>query len=91
MRNECNEKRKVSDARRENNKSMKRESAGIPIYQVDAFAEKPFEGNPAAVCLLNEARSAGWMQSVAVEMNLSETAFVRQLEKDYEILVHTNH
>lgn len=57
----------------------------IPIYHVDAFAEKPFEGNPAAVCLLREERPADWMQSVAAEMNLSDTAFVRQLDKGYEL------
>ena len=56
-----------------------------PIYHVDAFAEKPFEGNPAAVCLLNEERPADWMQSVAAEMNLSETAFVRRLAEGYEL------
>lgn len=48
----------------------------IPLYQVDAFTDSPFRGNPAAVCLLDEATDAGWMQSVAAEMNLSETAFV---------------
>jgi PhzF family phenazine biosynthesis protein len=49
---------------------------GIPIFQVDAFASKPFEGNPAGVCLLPEQRDERWMQSVALEMNLSETAFL---------------
>lgn len=49
---------------------------GIPMFQVDAFTDKPFAGNPAAVCLLPEAREAEWMQSVAAEMNLSETAFL---------------
>ena len=44
--------------------------------QVDAFSEKPFSGNPAAVCLLTEARHDEWMQQVAAEMSLSETAFV---------------
>ncbi len=48
----------------------------IPIYQVDAFTDKPFSGNPAAVVLLDQPHDAGWMQSVAREMNLSETAFV---------------
>lgn len=47
-----------------------------PLWIVDAFAEKPFTGNPAAVCLLDAARDAAWMQHVAAEMNLSETAFV---------------
>ncbi len=48
----------------------------IPVFQVDAFASEPFKGNPAAVCLLDEPRSAEWMQNVAMEMNLSETAFI---------------
>jgi PhzF family phenazine biosynthesis protein len=47
------------------------------LYQVDAFTAAPFAGNPAAVCLLSEARDADWMQDVAAEMNLSETAFLR--------------
>ena len=49
---------------------------GLPIYQVDAFADAPFTGNPAAVCLLPGPADAGWMQRVAAEMNLSETAFL---------------
>jgi PhzF family phenazine biosynthesis protein len=48
----------------------------IPVFQVDAFASEPFKGNPAAVCLLDEPRPAEWMQNVAMEMNLSETAFI---------------
>lgn len=47
-----------------------------PLWIVDAFAEKPFTGNPAAVCLLDAPREAAWLQHVAAEMNLSETAFV---------------
>jgi PhzF family phenazine biosynthesis protein len=47
-----------------------------PLFQVDAFSERSFGGNPAAVCLLDGARDERWMQSVAAEMNLSETAFV---------------
>jgi PhzF family phenazine biosynthesis protein len=50
--------------------------SGIDILQVDAFTDKPFQGNPAAVCFLKEARDATWMQYVAREMNLSETAFL---------------
>src|SRR5689334_23001182 len=57
----------------------------IRIYQVDAFAERPFEDNPAAVCLLSEERPAGWMQSVAAEMNLAETAFIRRVEDRFEL------
>lgn len=55
------------------------------IFQVDAFADRPFAGNPAAVCLIDEERSAEWMQAVAAEMNLSETAFVRSLDDGFEL------
>lgn len=48
----------------------------IPIWQVDAFADDPFTGNPAAVCILDSFPSEEWMQNLASEMNLSETAFV---------------
>jgi PhzF family phenazine biosynthesis protein len=48
----------------------------VPFFQVDAFAQRPFGGNPAAVCLLEAQAPDEWMQSVAGEMNLSETAFV---------------
>jgi PhzF family phenazine biosynthesis protein len=47
-----------------------------PIVHVDAFTDSPFGGNPAAVCILPAVRDAGWMQHVAREMNLSETAFL---------------
>ena len=50
----------------------------MKLYHVDAFTDKPFHGNPAAVCVLSRARSDDWMQKVAMEMNLSETAFVLQ-------------
>ena len=56
-----------------------------PIYQVDAFAIKPFKGNPAAVVLLEESRNEQWMQEVAQEFNLSETAFLRPKGPDYEL------
>ena len=46
------------------------------IFQVDAFTDKPFAGNPAAVCVLTEAADEAWMQHLANEMNLSETAFL---------------
>jgi PhzF family phenazine biosynthesis protein len=48
------------------------------IVHVDAFSDKAFGGNPAAVCLLSEARQDRWMQDVAQEMNLSETAFLHK-------------
>src|SRR5262245_24817100 len=49
---------------------------GLPLYHVDAFTGRPFAGNPAAVCLLPGPREDDWLQHVAAEMNLSETAFV---------------
>ncbi|QHW34259.1 PhzF family phenazine biosynthesis protein [Paenibacillus rhizovicinus] len=50
----------------------------ITIHMIDAFTKEPFRGNPAAVCLLEEERGAEWMQRVAAEMNLPETAFLRR-------------
>ena len=55
----------------------------LKIYQVDAFTDQPFRGNPAAVCILPDKAKTfdeGWMASVAAEMNLSETAFLYQVE-----------
>lgn len=49
----------------------------IPLYQVDAFTDKVFSGNPAAVCLLDSPLPPETMQAVAAENNLSETAFVQ--------------
>jgi PhzF family phenazine biosynthesis protein len=49
---------------------------GLGIVQVDAFTDTPFRGNPAAVCVLPAPRDERWMQEVAREMNLSETAFL---------------
>lgn len=48
----------------------------VPLYQIDAFTDRPFSGNPAAVCLLSGPADEAWMQQVAAEMNLSETAFL---------------
>ena len=49
------------------------------IFQIDAFTDAAFKGNPAAVCLLGDREpDAAWMQNVAAEMNLSETAFVQR-------------
>ena len=47
----------------------------IPVYQIDAFTDKPFSGNPAAVCPLAEWIPESAMQAIASEMNLSETEF----------------
>jgi PhzF family phenazine biosynthesis protein len=63
----------------------------IPLLQIDAFASQAFKGNPAAVCLLDEAKPADWMQNVGAEMNLAETAFVVPRAEDRPIrfaLVH---
>ena len=57
----------------------------IPIFQVDAFTNKAFSGNPAAVCLLDAEKDKAWMQSVAMEMNLSETAFIRRIDRGFEL------
>ena len=46
------------------------------LTQVDAFTDRPFRGNPAAVCVLEEPRDEAWMQAVAAELALSETAFL---------------
>ncbi len=46
------------------------------LYQVDAFTTEPFKGNPAGVCLLEDPAPEDWMQALAAEMNLSETAFL---------------
>jgi len=48
----------------------------IPIFQVDSFTDRPFAGNPAGVCILKKPAEERWMQNVAMEMNLSETAFL---------------
>jgi PhzF family phenazine biosynthesis protein len=48
----------------------------LPLYIVDAFTDRPFAGNPAAVCFLDGPRDEGWLQSLAAEMNLSETAYL---------------
>lgn len=53
----------------------------VAIYQVDAFTKEAFAGNPAVVCLIKTAVTDEWMQKVAMEMNVSETAFVMK-EKD---------
>lgn len=55
------------------------------IYKVDSFTEKPFAGNPAGVCILPGPRDETWMQNVAREMNLSETAFLYRGKDGYEL------
>ncbi len=55
------------------------------IIQVDAFTNEPFTGNPAGVCILPEPADEEWMQKVAAEMNLSETAFLYPEAKGYNL------
>jgi len=57
----------------------------IPVYQVDAFTDNPFQGNPAAVVILDQPQTIRWMQLVAREMNLSETAFVCREARGYHL------
>ncbi len=58
---------------------------GLTIYQVDAFTDKPFAGNPAAICILPGRRDKPWMQNVAREMNLSETAFLSKQANGFNL------
>ena len=57
----------------------------IEIFQIDAFTDKTFHGNPAAVCLLSEWLNDELMQAIAVENNLSETAFIIENKQGFHI------
>lgn len=57
----------------------------IPIYQVDAFTNERFKGNPAAVCPLDTWLPDAVMQNIAAENNLAETAFIVPVRNEYEI------
>lgn len=57
----------------------------MKIYQVDAFSAEPFRGNPAAVCILPAPAADAWMRCVAMEMNLSETAFLLPEDDGYRL------
>jgi len=52
----------------------------VLLHLVDAFADRPFTGNPAAVCLLDAPRPDDWMQQLACELGYSETAYVSRIE-----------
>ena len=65
---------------------MRRETE---IFQVDAFTDQPYQGNPAGVCILGEPAIDSWMQHVAREMNVSETAFLVKRDEGYEIRYFT--
>ena len=58
---------------------------GQIIYQVDAFTDKPFSGDPAAVCIMAESGDEVWMQNIAKEMNLSETAFLYRQDDGFNL------
>lgn len=55
----------------------------LPLWQIDAFTDRPFAGNPAAVTLLDGPRDDAWHHAVAAEMNLAETAFLTRQRDDY--------
>lgn len=60
----------------------------LSITTVDAFADRPFTGNPAAVCVLNESQTGlddDTLQAIAMEMNLSETAYVRRVPDGFNL------
>jgi PhzF family phenazine biosynthesis protein len=59
------------------------------IYQVDAFTSEPFKGNPAGICILENDMPEKWLQNVAAEMNLSETAFVVPGNNEFQIRFFT--
>lgn len=61
----------------------------MKLYQVDSFTSVPFKGNPAGVCILDKFPDASFMQSISMEMNLSETAFVVIKENEYRIRYFT--
>ena len=57
----------------------------MQLYVIDAFTDRPFAGNPAAVCLLPAPVDDGWLQRVAREMQLSETAFLHPIAEGYAL------
>lgn len=57
----------------------------MKIFQVDAFTDKIFKGNSAGVCILSTAVDEKWMQDVAMEMNLAETAFLQKCDGGFNL------
>src|SRR5215467_5419907 len=57
----------------------------LSLFHVDAFTDLPFAGNPAAVCLLPSWKEDHWLQAVAREMNLSETAFLVRRPDQFDL------
>ncbi len=66
-------------------RKMTKNTMSFRIFQVDAFTNQSFSGNPAAVCIMPEPQSEDWMQQVAAEMNLSETAFLSATPLAYHL------
>ncbi len=64
---------------------MEARGGTFPIFHIDAFADRPFTGNPAAVCLLTEFLDDGTLQNIAAEFNLAETAFVVCRGEHYDL------
>lgn len=75
----------ILDRRIQRNPSSHSNFMPLEIVQVDAFTSRPFTGNPAAVCILSEAPADWWLQDVAREMNLSETAFLLPHEEGFDL------
>jgi len=57
----------------------------MKMYIVNSFTNKAFEGNPAAVCILDSEQTDEWMQQVASELNLSETSFLFKNGNEYAL------
>ena len=55
------------------------------IFQIDAFTDKPFSGNPAGVCILDKPADERWMQNVAMEMAVAETSFLHPVEGGWSL------
>ena len=71
---------------------MSQKEEKMKIWTVDAFTDKPYAGNPAAVAIVDEFPSDKTCKAIAAEMNLSETAFVKPLNKNYfHILDYLNY
>jgi PhzF family phenazine biosynthesis protein len=60
-------------------------ASDLRLVTVDAFTDRPFAGNPAAICVLDAPADEGWMQALAAEMNLSETAFLVPIEGGWNL------
>lgn len=61
------------------------DSERIRVTQIDAFTDRPFAGNPAGVLVVDEPADQRWMQAIAAEMNLSETAFLVAIEGGWNL------